>query len=84
MARFSLSVGAVASADGFGEAMFVVGGSQFSGGNITNRGGCLAVDGWAGVDEGGFSAFPVRHDHEVVVHDGHLWVIGGDGECFEE
>ena len=80
VARFSLSVGAVASADGFGEAMFVVGGSQFSGGNITNRGDVWrSTDGreWTRVAS---SAFPVRHDHEVVVHDGHLWVIGGDGD----
>ena len=80
VARFSLSVGAVASADGFGEAMFVVGGSQFSGGNITNRGDVWrSTDGreWTRVAS---SAFPARHDHEVVVHDGHLWVIGGDGD----
>ena len=74
--RFALRVEAAADAEGFGEAMFVIGGSD--GDNSLRNDIWRSTDGvdWVLVKD--TANFSVRSDHGAVAFGGNLWVMGGD------
>ena len=83
MARFSLNLRVLEpTAEDVSGAMYLVGGNLDNGyDNMTTRADVWrSTDGEVWTEVAADAGFPTRQNHQLVLHRGSLWVIGGENE----